>query len=126
MASTMTVRELAAAMRELEADGQGALEVRFAYQESYPLQDEIKRHDIGIRRESERSDRVCVYLISAGQVYAAPYAPSGIFAGRLEERPGAIECPACLGSSVTAWSTPQGPSYKCNRQTCGMEFDGDL
>ena len=72
----MKVTELIELLGEVDPEA----EVRFVYQENYPLQD----HIAGVWDASEAGADPTyagkVYLVSAGQVYDQPYGPPRAFA----------------------------------------------
>ncbi len=64
----MKVRELIERLEDLD----GEAEVRFAYQENYPLQDDIR----GVWTD----ETGVAFIVSAGQHYDMPYRPKLAFA----------------------------------------------
>ncbi|MHB1344976.1 MAG: hypothetical protein ACYCX3_11560 [Thermoleophilia bacterium] len=69
----MIVQEL---IEELQAFDPEA-EVRLAYQENYPLQDHVRQ---AVQGHNEPGPlEAIVWIVSAGQVYNTPYAPSWVF-----------------------------------------------
>jgi hypothetical protein len=115
----LTVADLIEALQEIADAGHADLEVRLATQPSWPLQHHLSR-DIGLRAVSDRDETLAVYLLEAGQVYDMPYAPAGIFKGRLEETPREVYCPECERTDVRR---VEGTRYVCNRCGTGEEFD---
>lgn len=113
----MTVNELISALEQIAEEGLGDAEVRFAHQPSWPLQNHL-RPEIAVRNVSDRDETQAVYLLDGDQVYDMPYAPAGIFKGRLREVPEEVWCPECERTDVKALG---GPMFGCNR--CGAEFD---
>jgi hypothetical protein len=114
---TMTVNDLITALEELAEAGHGDAEVRMAQQPSWPLQNHVSS-DIAVRHPKNGEGALCVYLLDAGQVYDAPYAPAGIFKGRLEEAPLEPYCPECERTNVRQ---VEGFNFRC--VMCGAEFD---
>lgn len=86
----MTTAELISRLQSADPDGE--MEVRFAYQESWPLQSnvrgvvagsELPAYDENGDPEDEggtegKYDEI-VFIAEAGQVYDDPYAPAGVF-----------------------------------------------
>jgi hypothetical protein len=68
----MIVHELIEELRAFDPEA----EVRLAYQENYPLQDHVRQ---AVQGQGSRPTEPIVWIVSAGQVYDAPYAPSWIF-----------------------------------------------
>lgn len=69
----MIVQELIEELRALDPEA----EVRLAYQENYPLQDHV-RAAVQDHTEPGPAEPI-VWIVSAGQVYDTPYAPSWVF-----------------------------------------------
>lgn len=71
-----TVRELYGALGQLIELGYGDVELRFAYQRSYPLSDKVD----GFWFDEDKSDDLdMIYIVSGGQDYDNPYAPRAAF-----------------------------------------------
>lgn len=76
----MTLEDLEVAIARLREEGHNPnAEVRFVYQQNYPLQDEVQgvavQSDIDDGDTEAGSDADIVYLVSGGQVYSDPYGP---------------------------------------------------
>ena len=77
----MTVTELRDVLNQAIENGIGDRETRFAYQSNYPLQDVIAGvwYDEDDEADQEEAGTDVFYLVSGGQDYNNPYAPSVVF-----------------------------------------------
>lgn len=116
--SRLTVNDLISALEEMAEAGHGDLEVRMAHQESWPLQSWL-RPELAVRTVKDGSALRAVYLLESSQCYDSPYAPSGIFKGRLEDAPAEVYCPGCERTLVNR--LPAEHMYQCG--LCGEVFD---
>lgn len=73
----MTVNQLIERLEELRQIDHGDDEVRFVYQENYPLQDRIRGVWVS---DCEGDDPDVVYIVSGGQCRDNPYGPVDAFA----------------------------------------------
>lgn len=114
-----TVNDLIRALEDIrdEDEANGDLEVRIAYQPSWPLQGHLSR-DVAVRRQGghHKAETKCVYVLESGQVSDAPYAPSGIFKGRLTD-----DKPECLNCGKPAVVKRARGGHVC--EACRMVFE---
>jgi hypothetical protein len=68
----MIVHELIEELRAFDPEA----EVRLAYQENYPLQDHVRQ---AVQGQGSGPAEPIVWIVSAGQVYDSPYAPTWVF-----------------------------------------------
>lgn len=79
----MRLSELIEELEELAAEfGDDDPEVRFAYQPTYPLQDEVGGVAVFRPDPTSRRPDPVAYIVTGGQCSEEPYAPSEVF-GRL-------------------------------------------
>lgn len=81
-----TVSELKELLEQMEEDGYGDIELRFVYQQNYPLQDTVCGVAIASEDEDDEdkdvtkeSDPKYIYIVSGGQDHDEPYGPKSAF-----------------------------------------------
>ena len=78
----MTVNQLIERLQEMCEMGYEDCEVRFVYQENYPLQEDVRGvwiNDDEDDEDGEESSEQVVYIVSGGQCRDNPYGPRRAF-----------------------------------------------